>query len=192
MVSIPNHYTQNMAATTLTLVAIQARKVIRYGIILFVVIVVGRLALFGAINLYKALKPTPPPPPTVGFGRLTELPFPNLNIELPELTYTLETPSGTFPKFGDQMPVYYMPQKTGNLFSVDRMKQRAKALGFTNTPQQKSDTIFVFNHPSIPSTLTMDSVFETFSLSFNLAEDSSPLSARAPDVQTAPQAENKN
>lgn len=172
---------------TLTLVAIQARKVIRYGIILFVAIIVGRILLLAAIQTYKRLNPPPPPAPTVKFNRLAELPFPDLNVSLPELSYILETPTGTLPAFPDQMRVYYMPQKTANLFSEDRMKQRASALGFKTEPRAESDTLFEFTHPTRPATLKMDSVYETFSLSFNLDEDSSPLSGLAPDVQTATQ-----
>lgn len=175
-------------AATLTLIAIKARKVIRYGIILFVLVVIGRIALIGAIDLYRNLRPSPPPPPTVNFGRLTELPFPDLNIELPELTFTLDTPTGALPTFPDQMRVYYMPQKTANLFSIDRMRQRATALGFNTQPREQSPTIYIFNHATAPSTLTMDAVYETFSLSFNLDQDSTPLSTRAPDVQTATEA----
>lgn len=170
---------------TLTLVAIQARKTIRYGIVLFFVIVIGRIALLAAIEAYKNLRPAPPPPPTVNFGRLATLPFPDLNIELPELNFILDTPTGTLPSLADQRPVYYMPQKTATLFSTDRMRQRATALGFTGPPFQTSETIFTFTHGNVPATLTMDVVYETFSLSFNLAADSSPLTARPPDVQTA-------
>lgn len=172
---------------TLTLVAIQARKVIRYGLILFVAIIVGRIMLISAIQTYKRLNPPPPAPPTVKFNRLAQLPFPDLNISLPELSYILETPTGTLPSFPDQMRVYYMPQKTANLYSEDRMKQRANALGFKTQPQAESETIFKFSHPTLPATLKMDSVYETFSLSFNLDEDSSPLSTLAPDEQTATQ-----
>jgi len=172
-------------AATLTLVAIKARKGIRYGIILLFAIIIGRLILIFAINTYKTLRPAPPPPPTVNFGRLTALPFPDLNIELPELEYTLDTPDGTLPVFPTQFNVYYMPQKTANLFSFDRMKQKASAFGFTGEPVQNSETLYKFFHPNSPSTFTADIVYDTFSLSFNLAADSSPLDERAPDIETA-------
>lgn len=174
-------------ATTLTLVAIQARKVIRYGLVLFVAIIIGRIMLFAAIDAYKRARPKPPPPPTVGFKVLTALPFPDLNVDQSRLSYTLETPTGTLPSFPEQMRVYYMPQKTANLFSEDRMIQRANSLGFSATPRKTQETIFQFTHASVPASLTMDSVFETFSLSYNLNEDSSPLNTRAPDVPTATQ-----
>jgi len=173
--------------TTLTLVAIKARKAIKYGIVLFFVIVIGRLILIFAINAYKTAFPTPPPPPTVKFGRLAALPFPDYSIELPELEFSIDTATGSLPKFPEQMPVYLMPQKTANLFSFDRMKQRASSFGFTQDPIQQSDTVYNFVHPSAPASFNTNIVYESFSLSYNLAEDSSPLSTRAPDVQTATQ-----
>ena len=172
-------------AATLTLIAIKARKVIRYGIIAFVVIVIGRIVLIFAIDVYKKVVPQPPPPPTVGFGRMAALPFPDLNIELPELEFTISTPTGALPAFPPQLPVYYMPLKTATLFSFDKMRKIAGAFGFTREPRQETDTLYNFTHPTIAATFKADIVYETFSLSFNLAADSTPLDTRAPDVQTA-------
>lgn len=172
-------------AASLTLVAIKARKTIRYGIIAFFVVVIGRILLLFAIDVYKRVVPQPPPPPTVGFGRMSALPFPDLNIELPEIEYTVSTPTGTLPAFPSQMPVYYMPLKTASLFSFDNMKKRAASFGFTREPSQESETLYNFAHPTAPASFKADIVYETFSLSFNLAADSTPLNARAPDVSSA-------
>lgn len=184
MASPQNHYTQGMSAS-LTLIAIKTRKAIRYGLIAFFLIVVGRILLIFAIDTYKALVPPPPAPPTVGFGRLAEIPFPEQNATLPQLEFVINTPSGNLPTFPDQIPVYLMPLKTATLYSYDRIKQIASAFGFTNEPLRESETLYTFNHPSVPATFKADIVFETFSLSFNLAADSRPLNRRAPDVQTA-------
>lgn len=172
-------------AASLTLIAIKARKTIRYGIIAFFIIVIGRILLIFAIDVYKRVVPQPPPPPTVGFGRMAALPFPDLNIELPEIEYTISTPTGTLPAFPTQMPVYYMPLKTATLFSFDNMKKRASSFGFTREPFQESETLYNFTHPTVAASFKADIVYETFSLSFNLAADSTPLNTRAPDVQTA-------
>ena len=169
----------------MTLVAIKARKVIRYGIIAFFLIVIGRLLLIFAVNVYKNVVPQPPPPPTAGFGRMAELPFPDLNIELPELTFTVNTPTGELPAFPEQMPVYNMPLKTATLFSFDKLKQRAGSFGFKGQPGEETETLYIFAHPTVPATFRADIVYETFSLSFNLAADSSPLTTRAPDVTSA-------
>lgn len=174
-------------AASLTIVAIQARKTIRYGILLLVFILIGRALLIFGINTYRALAPTPPPPPTVNFGVLSQIPFPNRNLEFPELQITADTPTGVLPSFPEQMNVYYMPVKTATLFSFDRMNARASGFGFTGSPRQEQDseTLYSYVHPNNPSTLQTDIVFETFSLSYNLAADPNLLTRRAPDVQTA-------
>lgn len=172
-------------ANSLTLVAIKARLGIKYGIIIFFAVVLGRLLLIFAINAYKTLVPKPPPPPTVGFGKLATIPFPEQESELPNIEYTINTPNGQLPKFPDQINVYYMPQKTANLFSFDRMKAVASSFGFTQAPIQQSDTQYSFTHPKVPAVFRADIVFESFSLSYSLNDDSTPLIERGPDVATA-------
>ena len=172
-------------AATLTLVAIKARKTIRYGLFLLIFIIIGRLFLIAGLNAYRNLVPKKPPAPTVGFKRLTNIPFPNLNIELPELVFTIDTPSGSLPSFPTQMNIYAMPPKTATLFSFDNMKAKAAAFGYTSDPVQTTETLYSFTHPKVPATFKTDVVYETFSLSFNLAEDSDPLTARPPDIQSA-------
>jgi hypothetical protein len=169
----------------LTIVAIQARKAIKYGIVAFFVIVIGRLILIFAINAFRQAFPAPPPPATVKFQRLAEIPFPDYSIELPELEFVIDTPTGGLPTVPEQLPVYLMPQKTANLFSFDRMTQRASSYGFNGEPVQNSDTVYEFRHSEVPATFKTNIVYESFSISFNLAEDTSPLNSRAPDVQTA-------
>jgi hypothetical protein len=83
------------------------------------------------------------------------------------------------------MKVFYMPQKTADLFSFDKMRTLATSFGFSGEPIQKSETLYSFSHPSLPASFSADIVYETFSLSFNLDLDSSPLSTRAPDIQSA-------
>ncbi len=174
-------------ATTLTIVAIKARKAIRYGIIIFFVIVIGRLLLTFSINTYKRVVPKPPPPPSVGFGRMANIPFPNLNIELPEIEYTIGTITNELPNLPNQMPVFYIPLKTANLYSFDKMRATARAYGFSLEPRRETETLYVFVHPNVPAVFRADIVYETFSISFNLAADSSPLNQRAPDVASATQ-----
>ncbi len=172
-------------AQSLTLIAIKARQVIKYGIVAFFAIIFGRLLIIFLINAYNTLVPKPPPPPTVGFNRLAVLPFPEQTSELPAIQYTVNTPDGNLPKYPGQINVYYMPQKTANLFSFDRMKTLAASFGFTGAPLQISETQYSFNHPKVSSTFKADLIYESFSLAFNLAEDTSPLSQRAPDVSSA-------
>lgn len=171
--------------TNLTRVAITTRKVIRYGIFFIIFLIVGKFLLDAGVSIYRKVFPAPPPPPTLKFGKLTKIPFPNSNTTA-KLTYVLETPQGGLP--GDiptQAKVYFMPKASPNLLSLDAAKATAEELGFGSNPQQISDTIYKFTSPDVPSTLQMNIITRTFSISYNLATDKSPLNNKPPIAEVA-------
>ncbi len=171
--------------TSLTRIAITARKIIRYGIFLIVFLIVGKILLDAGISIYKKAFPSPPPPPTVNYGKLTKIPFPDNGITA-KLTYTLETPEGGLPtKIPGQAKVFFMPKVSPNLLSLDTAKTIAQGLGFTVNPQKVSDIMYIFNSTKYPVSLQMNIVTETFSISYNLAQDKSPLNAKSPIAEVA-------
>lgn len=171
--------------TSLTRIAIAARKTIRYGIFLILFLIVGKFLLDIGITVYKKAFPAPPPPPTVKYGKLTKIPFPDAGSAV-KLTYTLETPEGGLPtNISTQAKVYFMPKISPNLLSLDAAKSTAEALGFGTNAQQISDTIYLFNDPRAPSALQMNIITGTFSISYNLAQDKSPLDSKPPIAEVA-------
>jgi len=48
--------------TSLTRIAITARKTIRYGIFLIIFLIVGKILLDAGVAIYKKVFPAPPPP----------------------------------------------------------------------------------------------------------------------------------
>ena len=136
------------------------------------------------IGVYKKLFPTPPPPPTVAFDKLPEIVFPE-NKDLPQLSYTVETTEGNFPKLAEQAKVYYMPRPTSNLLAFDVAKEKAAGLGFVSEPEKISETTYRFSTPKSPAKLEMNIVTGAFSISFDLATDPSPLSKKPPTPETA-------
>jgi hypothetical protein len=171
--------------TSLTQIAITARKAIRYTILLIVFIIVGKFLLDAGTTIYRKIYPAPPPVPTVKFGKLTKIPFPD-NGSQAKLTYVLETPTGGLPTdIPTQAKVYFMPKVNPNLLSLDTAKATASALGFGSNAQQISDTIYNFVNPNFPSTLQMNIVTGTFSISYNLASDRSPISLKPPVTEVA-------
>lgn len=168
-------YTQSMAAN-LTIVAIQTRKVIRYGILFILLMIIARGLLGVGVNVYNSLVPKPTLPPTARFGPLPALPFPKPNQDLPALTVNLETATGALPKLHTQANVYYMPPYATTLFSFDNAQKRALSLGFEGQPLQLSETLYRYTSKSAPSTLEMNIVTNAFSISYNLDADPSPLS----------------
>src|SRR3989304_9567399 len=165
--------------TSLTQVAIGARKAIRYGIFFIIFILVGNALLKGGIGIYKKIFPAPPPPVTIKYGKLSKIPFPKRDTA-PKLTYTLETPDGGFPKVSTQLQVYFMPKPNSNLLSLDVAKEKANSLGFGTDPQQVSDTLYRFKNPDVPSNLEMNIISGSFSIAYDLNSDRTPLDAVPP------------
>lgn len=170
--------------TGLTQVAITARKIIRYIIFFIIFLIVGKFTLDTSITIYKKIFPPPPPPPTIKFGKLTKIPFPDTKVSA-KLSYTLETPEGGLPKLPTQAKVFFMPKVNPNLLSLDVGTEKAKAMGFSVGPQQVSDTFYKYVNPDVPSVLEMNIVTGTFSISYDLTADRTPLTSKPPVAEVA-------
>lgn len=141
--------------------------------------------LDGATAIYLKVFPPGPPPPTVKFGKLTKINFPKNNITA-RLSYTLETPEGGLPKnIPTQAKVYFMPKPNPSLLALDTAKNEAIALSFTSTPEPESDTIYKFRNPNYPSVLEINIITGTFSISYDLSADRSPIASRPPAAEVA-------
>lgn len=170
--------------SSLTRVAITTRKIIRYGIFFIVALIIGRVLIGAGVKIYKKIFPPPLPAPTVKFGKLPKLPFP-AKTNPSGLSFTLETAEGGFPKFTTQAKVFFMPKPSANLLSLSTAKIKAEGLGFDPNGQQVSQTIYHFPHKVSPSTLEMDIVSGTFSISYDFKVDSSPLNISPPFPEVA-------
>ncbi len=171
---------------TLTEISIISRKIIRYSIYAVIIIVIARFSLTLGKNIYKKLFPPKPEPPTVAFGKLPTIPFP----ERPEsdLKYTLELPEGTLPKLTDQVEVYKMPEPQTNIKALDDAKSKAQSLSFDSNGKQLFETIpnvYIFPKKGFPSSLTMNIITGLFSISYNLNEDNSILKGIPPSAEAA-------
>ncbi len=170
--------------TPLTRVSITTRKVIRYGIYFAIFLIVGRAAFGVGYGIFRYFFPKPPPPPTVLYGKLPKLPFPQKTAV--SLTYSLETPEGGLPKLLNQAKVYFMPKISADLLSLDTAKTQANSLGFnSDNPTQISQTTYSFPHKNVPATFEVNIVTGTFSISYSLAADSTPLSRKPPSPEIA-------
>lgn len=172
-----------MAMTKLTRTAILTRKLIRYGFFFLIFVISIRFLINTTVRIYRYFFPVPPAPPTVAFGKLPALPFPEKQRPA-NLNLVLETPDGDLPVFSDQAKVYFMPQVTANLLSLDAAKEKAIKLGFNPEGTQESDTIYVFNHVKVPAKLRVNTVTGVFSISYDLVSDNTPIqkSPSTPEV----------
>lgn len=170
--------------SSLTQTAIITRRIIRYGIFAVIFLIVGKILLTSAISLYKKFFPAPPPPPTIAYGKLSKLAFPE--VAIPQgVSFTLETTEGTLPKIPTQAKVFFMLKPASNLLSLSAAQNKAENLGFNPNGQQLSPTTYKFPHKENPSTLEINIVSGVFSISYDLKTDSEPISVRPPVSEIA-------
>lgn len=170
---------------SLTNISITSRKIIRYGIYFMVFLIVGRIFLNAGVKVFRTVFPAPTPAPTVKYGILSAIPFPKSSGDI-KLNYTLETAEGGLPtKLPTQAKVYFMPKTSANLLSLDMATSKAEALDFDSNMEQVSDTVYKFKSPDFPSTLQINIVSETFSISYDLASDNSPINLKPPIADVA-------
>jgi len=169
---------------TLTQASIGSRRIIRYTLFGIIGFTIFRSLFWMGVGIYRHYFPAPPPPPKVEFGKLPALPF--LDKPFPEnITFSLETADGTFPKFDYQANVYYMPAVNTGLLSLDTARDKAVSLGFSNAGEQITDTIYRFPNAKSLASIQMSIATGVFSISYNLAADPTPLSTRPPTGDAA-------
>jgi hypothetical protein len=166
-------------------VAYYARKTIRWGSIGLVVLIIGRVALGMAVDLYNKLNPEPPAPPTVGFSKLPPLKFPKQLR--PPITLKLETISGTVTTPSYQANVYFMPITRPNLLGLEKGTQTAASLGFLFEPEALTERLYRFSRTTpIPSRLDFDIVTGNFKMKVDWYEQENFLQEKfLPNEQQA-------
>lgn len=111
------------------------RNVVKFGSLGIVALIVGRMTLNAVVAYWKATHPAPPPPPTVGFGILPKLRFPEQTNNQRPSAYTLETSNGSFPAFGDRAKVFLVQRSSPSLLADENAKAFAAAYNFVFKPE---------------------------------------------------------
>jgi len=135
---------------SLTDTAQTTRKALKYGVIVIIVLIILKIAWDVTKNVWHIIHPAPPPPPTVAFGKLPKLKFPERDT--PQLTYRLETVQGALPTLPDVGRVYFMPKEPPSLLALDREKQKARQMGFTTEPVKTGASTFRWTTTDVPPT----------------------------------------
>lgn len=183
---------------TLTSMTHVGRKVVKFGLIGLVVLIVGRTLLTAAVTYYRAVNPPPPPPPTVGFGLLPKIEFPPQKSHQ-VTTYKLETPTGRLPNFGDRAKVFFMPQSSLGLLSDEKVKNIAAEYDFLFAPEvidsrtyrwkksQPLESTFQINAQTLQFTLNTDFLSRPELLSSNKLPQNSEAVSRVKSMLAAAQ-----
>ncbi len=98
------------------------------------------LLVKGVFFIKEIISPTPPPPPTVAFGKLSKAYIPK-GIKK-DFRYIIDTLSGDLPAFADRVSVYKINQGEVDILRVERTTQKVATLGFNIKPEQLSDTLY--------------------------------------------------
>jgi hypothetical protein len=170
---------------TLTETAVVTRKIIRYSIYGVILLIITRYTYLLGTKVYQTMFPPPPPPPNVCWGKLPAIQYPQKE-PYDGLTFILETPDLVLPELQPQTNVYFIPKPFVTIQSIERGKQKAKNLGFDPEGKELSDTVYLFtNSKTVPSTLTMNVVTNSFSISYDLKSDPNIITGKPPVPQTA-------
>jgi len=114
---------------TLSKVTSETKFIIKWGsIIILTLFIVFIVAKIGPV-IKEKLHPTPPPPPTVSFGKLEALKFP-ANATDKALIYVIDTISGTLPVFPDRAKIYKIILNRANFLSLENAQNKVSKLGF--------------------------------------------------------------
>lgn len=163
---------------TLTDTAFYTRKLVRWGIVFLIGFTVLRFLIGVGAGIWRQYKPEKPPEPTLTFGKLPPLKFPE-NENLPELSFKLETIEGKLPTFVKVEKVYFIPKEIYSYLTLEKAEAKARALGFAG-PSRKleeisSTTYQWINQGEIPTILTMEILEGNFTIRYDYAKDQSLL-----------------
>lgn len=165
---------------TLTQTAYYSRKAIKYGSIAIVGLIILRAVFVSFRTYWQRRHPPAPPKPTVAFGKLPKLNFPEKE-NLPTMSFKLETISGTLPQLAEQARVFFMPQPSPNLLAGDKTKTWARTLGFAQEPQKIDKYVYRFVSETQPkTTLEVNVLTRNFQLYYDWKNDLGILSQGNP------------
>jgi hypothetical protein len=172
---------------SLTEAPILTRKFVRFAIYGIILIIIVRYAWLGAAAIFTRLNPPEPPKATTAFGKLPVLPFPEKS-KLENVVYTLQTTEGTLPLLPELIEVYEMPEIESSIQGLESAKQKAQSFGFQPAGQLVVETVpnvYIFKKQNKPSNFTINIVTGVFSISYDIAADTSVLNQIPPAPSAA-------
>jgi hypothetical protein len=142
-----------------------------------IVVLLLRFGLFVYNSYLRVVNPPAPPPPTVAFGKLPSIEFPEKLH--PELTLRLETATGGTPSLGDRAEVFLMTIYRSRLLALDEAKLTAKKMNFRGAAKEITKRRYSWeNNEFLPSVLEMDIINTSFLLKRNWQADPTILSEK--------------
>lgn len=166
---------------TLTKASIET-KIILKGLAMGISVLLILFLIFKLTAYIKSIFfPTPPPKPTVSFGKIDTPGFPKSSSSK-KLTYSIETVSGKIPDLGYEVKVYKMIQYYPDLLGVKKAGEKVSSIGFAGNPIEISNREYEWgNDPQkqgISRNIIVDTVNYNFSINSSFTTNPVVLSAQ--------------
>lgn len=163
---------------TLTKASKETKTILKWLLIILVVIFCVFIVYKLAVMVKDTLYPTPPPQPTLLYGKISAPNFPQNSINQ-KLTYSIDTVSGFLPEFSDQIKVYTIFKPKPDLIALQKAGEKVRSGGFTNGPFKVSDTIYDWstNNEDLQKNIRVNIDTFDFQVTSNLFYDPNVLSA---------------
>ncbi len=130
------------------------------------------LVIFILIQMVLFLKnvffPKAPPPPTVDFGKVPPIAFPE-SVKTPKLTYAIETVSGNLPILPSTAKVHTISLESPNLLALERARSKVASVGFNDPEKKLNDTEYSWEYST--EMLRKDIVMSTLTFNFHLTSN---------------------
>ncbi len=157
---------------SLTVTAYYSRKYIKLGAIAVVAFIILRIVFGMFFDYLRAKFPPNFFKPNHLYGVLPKIDFPQTASPSGEITFTLQTVTGTLPQSSEAARIFFMPKGRSNLLSLSRAQSMVGKIGFTTTPRQLSDTLYRWVDIRSPlRTVEMDIISNHFTLNYLYQHD---------------------
>jgi len=156
----------------------EASAATKKGMIIAVITIFVCLSAWGIWHYYYNYIYLPGLPvkleqPTLAFGPLPDIAFPESDISSSNFSYSLDTETGALPeKTPRLMKIYSVAQLATDLLALDRAKSLAVSLNFNKTPQAISATHYKFIDDKFGGELIVDLDTGNFKFRRNVASSS--------------------
>jgi len=161
---------------TLSKVAFETKTILKWGGIGLGAIILIWILLGLGNTIKTVFFPTPPPPPTVGFGKIPEIKFPS-QTEVKDFTYTIDTLTGSVPNFPDRVKIFKITQPEAKLLALNNAKNNLSNLGFSAQPIPVEGNIYKWTDTSpILRTISLDIFSSNFILTSSYLQDQNIVS----------------
>ncbi|OGH11639.1 MAG: hypothetical protein A3B38_02895 [Candidatus Levybacteria bacterium RIFCSPLOWO2_01_FULL_36_13] len=132
---------------TLTDASKETKLILKWAGIILASLLVLVFAFRTLVLIKDTFFPTPPPKPTVLFGKISQPSFPASSVNK-ELKFSIDTLTGELPNLTDQIKVYKIETPKADLLALKTIGENVGAAGFENGPFKVSDELYFWTDSS--------------------------------------------